>query len=106
MAISLLHLVRMDWPVPDYFTLRRHQKTLAVQAPYRCADRPPNLLVDSIGAAGSAVSERLKLDVSVDALRRAIAARRASPKLIHRSDGQKMDAGSGAARLSQRRTVY
>jgi hypothetical protein len=35
--------------VPDYTTLCRRQKTLAVQIPYRRADGPLNLLVDSTG---------------------------------------------------------
>jgi len=39
----------LDWPVPDYTTLCRRQKTLAVQIPYRRADGPLNLLVDSTG---------------------------------------------------------
>jgi hypothetical protein len=39
----------LDWPVPDYSTLCRRQKTLAVQIPYRRADGPLNLLVDSTG---------------------------------------------------------
>ena len=35
--------------MPDYTTLCRRQKTLAVQIPYRRADGPLNLLVDSTG---------------------------------------------------------
>ena len=37
----------LDWPVPDYTTLCRRQKTLAVQIQYRRADGPLTLLVDS-----------------------------------------------------------
>ena len=40
---------RLDWAVPDYTTLCRRQKMLAVQIPYRRADGPLNLLVDSTG---------------------------------------------------------
>lgn len=39
----------LDWAVPDYMTLCRRQKTSAVQIPYRRADGPLNLLVDSTG---------------------------------------------------------
>ncbi len=49
MVASLLKLAYLDWAVPDYTTLCRRQKTLAVQDPYRRADGPLNLLVDSAG---------------------------------------------------------
>ena len=49
MVASLLKLANLDWAVPDYTTLCRRQKTLAVQIPYRRADGPLNLLVDSTG---------------------------------------------------------
>jgi hypothetical protein len=49
MVASLLRLAGLDWPVPDFSTLCRRQKTLAVQVPYRRADGPLNLLVDSTG---------------------------------------------------------
>ena len=49
MVASLLKLAGLDWPVPDFSTLCRRQKTLAVQIPYRRADGPLNLLVDSTG---------------------------------------------------------
>ena len=49
MVVSLLKLADLDWAVPDYTTLCRRQKTLAVQIPYRRADGPLNLLVDSTG---------------------------------------------------------
>ena len=35
--------------MPDFSTLCRRQKTLAVQVPYRRADEPLHLLVDSTG---------------------------------------------------------
>jgi hypothetical protein len=47
MVASLLRLAGLDWPVPDYSTLCRRQKTLKVQIRYRRADGPLNLLVDS-----------------------------------------------------------
>jgi hypothetical protein len=49
MVAILLKLANLDWPVPDYTTLCRRQKTLTVRIPYRRADGPLNLLVDSTG---------------------------------------------------------
>jgi len=49
MVASLLKLAGLDWPVPDFSISCRRQKTLAVQIPYRRADGPLNLLVDSTG---------------------------------------------------------
>jgi hypothetical protein len=49
MVASLLRLAGLDWPVPDYSTLCRRQKTLKVQIPYRRGGGPLNLLVDSTG---------------------------------------------------------
>ena len=49
MVASLLRLAGLDWPVPDYSTLCRRQKTMKVQIPYRRAGGPLNLLVDSTG---------------------------------------------------------
>ena len=49
MVASLLRLAGLNWPVPDYSTLCRRQKTLKVQIPYRRAGGPLNLLVDSTG---------------------------------------------------------
>ncbi len=49
MVASLLTLAGLDWAVPDYTTLCRRQKTLAVRIPYRRTDGPLNLLVDSTG---------------------------------------------------------
>jgi hypothetical protein len=46
---SLLKRAGLDWPVPDYSTLRRRQRTLAVQLPYRGSGAPPHLLVDGTG---------------------------------------------------------
>jgi hypothetical protein len=49
MVASLLKMAGLDWAVPDYTILCRRQRTLAVQIPYRRADGPLNLLVDSTG---------------------------------------------------------
>ena len=49
MVASLLKMADLDWAIPDYTTLCRRQKTLAVQIPYRRAEGPLNLLVDSTG---------------------------------------------------------
>jgi hypothetical protein len=49
MVASLVQMAGLDWAVPAYTTLCWRQKTLAVQIPYRRADRPLNLLVDSTG---------------------------------------------------------
>ena len=46
---SLLRLVSLDWTVPDFSTLSRRQKTLAVAIPYRASQGPLNLLIDSTG---------------------------------------------------------
>ena len=57
MVASLLHLAGLDWPVPDYSTLCRRQKTLQVQIPYRGGGGPLNLLVDSTGIKFLGVGE-------------------------------------------------
>src|SRR6056297_369768 len=44
---SLLRLVGVDWAVPDFSTLSRRQKTLAVSIPYRGSQGPLNLLIPS-----------------------------------------------------------
>ena len=46
---SLLRLVGLDWSVPDFSTLSRRQKTLAVNIPYRGSKGPVHLLIDSTG---------------------------------------------------------
>ena len=46
---SLLRLVGLDWSVPDFSTLSRRQKTLAVNIPYRGSKGPLHLLIDSTG---------------------------------------------------------
>ena len=43
---SLLRLVDLEWTVPDFSTLRRRQKTLAVTIPSRGSQGPLNLLID------------------------------------------------------------
>ena len=46
---SLLRLIGLDWSVPDFSTLCRRQKTLAVNIPYRGSKGPLHLLIDSTG---------------------------------------------------------
>lgn len=46
---SLLRLAGLDWPVPDYSTVCRRQKTLQAQITYRPSAEPLQLLVDSTG---------------------------------------------------------
>ena len=49
MVACLLQMANLEWAGPDYSTLRRRQKTLAVRIPYRRTDGLFNLLVDSTG---------------------------------------------------------
>ena len=49
MVESLLQLAKLDWPVPDYSTVCRRQKHLAVMLPYRPSQGGLHLLVDSTG---------------------------------------------------------
>ena len=49
MVTSILAMARLDWPVPDFSTLSRRQKTLAMQITYRRRAGSLNLLVDSTG---------------------------------------------------------
>jgi len=44
---SLLQLSGLDWSVPDFSTLSRRQKTLAVNIPYRGSQVPLHLLIPS-----------------------------------------------------------
>ncbi len=46
---GLLRLIGLDWAVPDFSTLSRRQKTLAVSIPYRGSQGPLNPLIDSTG---------------------------------------------------------
>ncbi len=49
LAESLLQLARLDWPVPDYSTLCRRQKTLSVAITARPNRTGLHLLIDSTG---------------------------------------------------------
>jgi len=49
MVGSILQMAGLDWPVPDFSTLSRRQKTITVQMTNRRAPGPLNLLVDSTG---------------------------------------------------------
>jgi len=46
---SLLRLTGLDWRVPDFSTICRRQRTLAVNIPYRSSKGPLHLLIDSTG---------------------------------------------------------
>jgi len=46
---SLLKLANLDWPVPDFSTLCRRQKDLAVSISCRKSSEPLHLLIDSTG---------------------------------------------------------
>ena len=46
---SLLKLAGLDWPVPDFSTLSRRQKDLAVNISCQKASEPLHLLIDSTG---------------------------------------------------------
>jgi hypothetical protein len=46
---SLLQVSGLGWSVPDFSTLSRRQKTLAVNIPYRGSEGPLHLLIDSTG---------------------------------------------------------
>ena len=46
---SLLRLIGPDWTVPDFSTLCRRRKTLAVNIAYRGSKGSPRLLIDSPG---------------------------------------------------------
>ena len=49
LVASLLRLAKLDWPVPDYTTLCRRQKTLLVDLGGRPSSGGLHLLVDSTG---------------------------------------------------------
>ena len=49
LVASLLKLAKLDWPVPDYTTLCRRQKTLTVALCGRPSPGGLHLLVDSTG---------------------------------------------------------
>jgi len=54
---SLLELVGLSWAVPDFSTLCRRQKTLAVNIPYRGSGGPLHLLIDSTGVKAEGEGE-------------------------------------------------
>ena len=57
---SLLRLINLDWMVPNFSTLSRRQKTLAVNVPYRGSKGPLHLLIDiePVSATGSSEPAR------------------------------------------------
>lgn len=46
---SIQQMARLDWPVPEFSTLRRRKKTITVEISSRRAAGPLKLLVDSTG---------------------------------------------------------
>ena len=59
MVASLLELAKQDWPVPDFSTLCRRQKTLTVHIPYRSNTGALHLLIDSTGVKAEGDGEWL-----------------------------------------------
>ena len=59
MVASLLDLAGLDWPVPDFSTLCRRQKTLTVHIPYRPGTGALHLLIDSTGVKAEGDGEWL-----------------------------------------------
>ena len=49
MVESLLKLAGLDWPVPDFSTVSRRQKSLRIVIPYQTSREGLHLLVDSTG---------------------------------------------------------
>lgn len=49
MVEGVLRLAKLDWPVPNFSTVCRRQKTLQVQLSYQTSKSPLQLLVDSTG---------------------------------------------------------
>ena len=56
----MLHLIDLDWAVPNFSTLSRRQKTLKVNIPYRGSQGPLHLLIDiePVSATGSSEPAR------------------------------------------------
>lgn len=59
MVASLLDLAGLDWPVPDFSTLCRRQKTLIVHLPYGPTSGALPLLIDSTGVKAEVDGEWL-----------------------------------------------
>ena len=57
---SLLHLIDLDWAVPNFSTLSRRRKTLKVNIPYRGSAGPLHRLIDiePVSATGSSEPAR------------------------------------------------
>lgn len=59
MVASLLDLAGLNWPVPDFSTLCRRQKTLTVHIPFRPSTGALHLLIDSTGVKAEGDGEWL-----------------------------------------------
>lgn len=55
---SLLRLIGLDWEVPDFSTLSRREKTLAVNISHRVSQGPLHLLIDGTGIRVEGEGER------------------------------------------------
>ena len=78
MVARLLQMAGLDWPVPGHSTLCRRQKSLTVQIPYRRAEGPLNLLVDSSAWPSARVRSAwtirpLRFSISVCPIKQSIA---------------------------------
>jgi hypothetical protein len=60
----LLRLVGLNWAVPDFSTLSRRQKTLAVNIPYRGSNGPLHLLIPSRDIAAQCLAGQWIVPVS------------------------------------------
>ena len=60
MVASLLEMAGLDWPVPDFSTLSRRQKTLLVEIPCQPSSGPLHLLIDSTGIKACTATSQLK----------------------------------------------
>lgn len=57
LVASLLKLAKLNWPVPDFSTLCRRQKSLTDTIPYQPSQGALHLLVDSTGIKGMGEGE-------------------------------------------------
>ena len=65
MVGSIVSMAGLDWSVPDFSTLSRRQKTIAVQMSNRRVTGPLNLLVDSTrGSSSSAMGNGLRASMA------------------------------------------
>ena len=80
---SLLRLIGLNWAVPDFSTLSRRQKTLAVNIPYRGSKGPLHLLTPSRDIAAQCPAGQRTAPASRSRVK--ASGTRASPPLTHAS---------------------